>query len=100
MTMNLDKAFERRFLYKIEFDKPDTESKKLMWQKFIPALCESEAFHLAKNYDFSGGQIENIMRKNTVSYILNGESCDLSKLENLCKEEIIEKKEVRIGFLT
>jgi SpoVK/Ycf46/Vps4 family AAA+-type ATPase len=28
MTVNLDKVFERRFLYKIEFDKPDTEAKK------------------------------------------------------------------------
>ena len=27
MTANFDKAFERRFLYKIEFDKPDIESK-------------------------------------------------------------------------
>ncbi|MDR1143330.1 MAG: AAA family ATPase, partial [Spirochaetaceae bacterium] len=31
MTINLDKAFERRFLYKIEFEKPDAEAKTAIW---------------------------------------------------------------------
>jgi hypothetical protein len=99
MTANLDKAFERRFLYKIEFEKPDTESKKLMWQSFMPSLCEDDAATLAKKFDFSGGQIENITRKSAVSYILKGEDPDLNGLEALCKEEILEKEAVRIGFL-
>ena len=98
MTVNLDKAFERRFLYKIEFEKPNTESKIQMWQNFIPALDESSAVMLAGKYDFSGGQIENIARKNTVSYILNGTDSNVSILENLCKEELLEKSSVKIGF--
>jgi len=98
MTVNLDKAFERRFLYKIEFEKPNTESKIKMWQNFIPSLDDDDAGKLAGKYDFSGGQIENIARKNTVSYILKGTDSNLSILENLCKEELLEKSAARIGF--
>ena len=98
MTVNLDKAFERRFLYKIEFEKPDTESKKQMWQSYIPSLSDEEAAQLAGQFDFSGGQIENITRKSTVSFILNGAATDISTLHELCKEELTEKTAARIGF--
>jgi len=100
MTVNLDKAFERRFLYKIEFDKPDLESKKMMWQSFIPSLSDRDAVSIAGKFDFSGGQIENIARRTTVSYILNGTSPDLSMLEGFCREEMQEKIGSRIGFCT
>ena len=36
LTNNLDKAFERRFLYKIEFDRPNTEVKSKIWQSMMP----------------------------------------------------------------
>jgi hypothetical protein len=98
MTANLDKAFERRFLYKIEFEKPDAESKKLLWQSHIPSLPEEDAHRLAKKFDFSGGQIENIARKNAVSFILNGVDPDPSVLETFCQEELLEKNVPRIGF--
>ncbi|MDR2739691.1 MAG: ATP-binding protein [Treponema sp.] len=38
MTGNLDKAFERRFLYKIEFEKPDAAAKRAIWKSIIPSL--------------------------------------------------------------
>ena len=98
MTSNFDKAFERRFLYKITFDKPDLESKKLMWQNFIPDLTDSDARCLASKFDFSGGQIENIARKNAVSFILKGAKADILSLETFCGEELYEKTANRIGF--
>jgi len=98
MVTNFDKAFERRFLYKIEFENPDTQAKKLMWQSHIPSLCGSDAEELDNKYEFSGGQIENIARKNTVSYILKGTDADFSSLETLCNEELKKKAPKRIGF--
>ncbi|GBU28957.1 ATPase AAA [Treponema sp. R8-4-B8] len=98
MTSNFDKAFERRFLYKINFDKPDIESKKLMWQNFIPDLTDSDAQRLATKYDFSGGQIENIARKSAVSFILKGTKADIHSLETFCGEELYENTTKRIGF--
>jgi len=98
MTVNFDKAFERRFLYKINFEKPDLESKRLMWQSFIPALTDSDARNLAAKFDFSGGQIENIARKSAVSFILKGAAPDISSLETFCGEESFEKAASGIGF--
>ena len=66
MTVNLDKAFERRFLYKIEFEKPDIESRKKIWLSYFPAIKDKDVNCLAAQFDFSGGQIENIARKSTV----------------------------------
>ena len=40
LTTNLDKAFERRFLYKIRFDKPSLESRGLIWRSMLPELSE------------------------------------------------------------
>jgi len=98
MTDNFDKAFERRFLYKIEFDKPDFESKKLIWKSNIKDLSDEDATKLAEQYDFSGGQIENIARKTVISSILNGLPPRLPELMSFCNEEKIIKQEKVIGF--
>ena len=71
LTVNLDKAFERRFLYKIRFDKPSLEARVSIWRSMLPELSESEAVQLATDFDFSGGQIENIARKRAVKSIID-----------------------------
>ena len=98
MTVNFDKAFERRFLYKIEFDKPDIESKRKIWKSNIKTLSDEDSLKLAEQFDFSGGQIENISRKSIISFILKGSNPTLFDLERFCKEETIVKSEKRIGF--
>jgi hypothetical protein len=72
MTGNLDQAFERRFLYKIEFEKPDLDTKKAIWQSIMPELDRETVETLSRKFDFSGGQIENVARKEAVSSILSG----------------------------
>lgn len=47
LTTNLDKAFERRFLYKIRFDKPTVEARAKIWQAMLPRLSEKDARTLA-----------------------------------------------------
>lgn len=101
LTCNLDKAFERRFLYKIKFDKPCTEAKASIWQSMIPEISADDAKALASKYDFSGGQIENIARKRTVDCILNNKTAtDLATLTNYCDSELIDdtRRGNRIGF--
>jgi hypothetical protein len=100
MTCNLDKAFERRFLYKIEFEKPDMKAKKAIWQSIIPTLSGEDAAVLSTKFDFSGGQIENIARKQMVSAILTGITPALQDIIKLCENELLEKEHVKpIGFL-
>lgn len=101
LTQNLDPAFERRFLFKIEFDKPGIEAKTAIWRSMMPELTASAAAELAASYNFSGGQIENIARKRTVDHIIQGRRPNLSMIHDYCKSELINnnKKERRpIGF--
>jgi SpoVK/Ycf46/Vps4 family AAA+-type ATPase len=100
LTENMDNAFERRFLYKIEFKKPDLAARQSIWQSMIPALSDDDAKEIASRYDFSGGQIENIARKRTVELILSGEEPSLEKLVTFCKEELLTKETAKkIGFI-
>ena len=100
LAQNMDKAFERRFLYKIEFEKPTIEARMCMWHEMIPVLKEEETRILANKYDFSGGQIENIARHYTIANILHGESDNIiDTLSAYCDSERLNAKETRkIGF--
>lgn len=100
LTSNLDSAFERRFIYKIELSKPSEEVKSLIWQSMMPELCEYDADELAKSYDFSGGQIENVVRKQTINWVLYGKNATLEDLRTICNEENISNNNTRsrIGF--
>ena len=98
LTQNMDSAFERRFLYKINFHKPDRFTRLQIWQSMMPDLPESEASILAERYDFSGGQMENITRKATVEQILTGQTPKFETLISFCKEENIVENRPRIGY--
>ena len=100
LTSNLDKAFERRFLYKVCFDKPSAESRSRIWSSMIPSLTEEEASRLAAGYDFSGGQIENIARKREVKALISTDEPTFQDILEFCAEETLGDApgRVRIGF--
>jgi SpoVK/Ycf46/Vps4 family AAA+-type ATPase len=100
LTQNFDKAFERRFLYKIEFEKPSLEARKSIWRLQIPELQEGETAALAEQFDFTGGQIENIARKYVIDSLLSGARTSLEALILHCREERLENNEkAAIGFM-
>lgn len=98
---NLDSAFERRFLFKIEFSLPSIEAKTKIWTSKLSWLSDDLAIQLAKDYSFSGGEIDNIIRKITIKEILSGCRPDASEIIQYCQNEKImtNKKGYRIGFL-
>ena len=100
LTSNLDSAFERRFIYKVKFAAPSLEAKQAIWQSMIPSLSEDDAATLASAYNFSGGQIENIARKQTVEYILSGEEPSVATIRKFCDAECLSNVSPRraIGF--
>jgi len=101
LTQNLDKAFERRFLYKIKFDVPSVEVKSRIWQSMIPDLDEEHTRKLASMFNFSGGQIENVSRKKMVQSIITGTEPSYEEMVEFCREESIgdrRKSANRIGF--
>lgn len=101
LECNFDSAFERRFLYKIKFEKPDVAVRQKIWQQMIPELTTEDASMLSRHYDLSGGQIENVARKYTIRVILHGE--DENRYASLCDycnaEKLDNRTERRkIGF--
>lgn len=96
LTSNLDNAFERRFLFKVEFRKPDTEVKVKLWSSMLGKdISDDDAHRLAVSYDFSGGQIENIAKKRTIDYVLYGKQATFEVLDSYCKAESLNKNTVR-----
>lgn len=103
---NLDKAFSRRFNYKIEFLKPDEAQRKLLWEKLLPdELPIEENFDLEKlsKYPLTGGQIEMII-KNT-AYKLAVKEEPVFKADDFTEEIEKEKKsqfdnEKTVGFFS
>ena len=101
LTQNLDSAFERRFLYKICFDRPDVSVREKIWHTMIPSLSSQECHDLAVSYELSGGQMENVSRKFTINAILHGDETDrMEVLRSYCGAEKLENKtqSKRIGF--
>lgn len=95
---NLDAAFERRFLFKIQFEYPTLDAKKRIWKSKLGWLEDDVALAVAKDYDLSGGQIDNIVRKITMDEVLTGKLPDMDALVTMCRNEKLGSPEHRIGF--
>jgi hypothetical protein len=100
LTKNMDGAFERRFLYKIEFEKPDIAARTSIWQVMLKDLDAAGAEELASRFELSGGQIENVARRYTVNTVLSGRTPGIEELVSLCQEELAGTGEAerKIGF--
>ena len=99
MPGNFDEAFERRFLFKIKFEKPDFEIKKKIWKSKVAWLKKDAVSQLASNFDLTGAEIENIVRKATMKEVLTGKRPNLKELENYCRKEKLEQnRHGKIGF--
>ncbi|KPK83078.1 MAG: hypothetical protein AMS27_13360 [Bacteroides sp. SM23_62_1] len=99
LTVNLDKAFDRRFLYKIRFEKPGVDVRAQIWKSKIPVLSKRAAKDLAGEFDFTGGQIDNIVRKFMTEDILNSRRPGIERIREFCLDEtLVGGERRRIGF--
>lgn len=100
LTDNIDTAFERRFLFKLELTVPTPSTRYEIYRSLLSNLSDNELWILAEDFDFSGGVIQNIVRKATMHHVLNGSYPDISWYVDTCKQE--QYKTVRsmskIGF--
>ena len=71
-----------------------------IWHNMLPEISENEAYELAKQYSFSGGQIENISRKQIVNAVLSGDDkVKMDAILEACKTELFCNGNTRrIGF--
>jgi len=100
LTSNMDKAFDRRFLYKVEFERPSNEARRRIWKSLLSDLTDEQANVLAEKYDFSGGQILNISRKQIINRIFCGSNdLDFHQIQEDCQAEKLSRNNGRqIGF--
>ena len=95
---SLDPAFERRFLFKVKFERPSLEAKIHIWMDKLNGLSEDAAKVLAESYNLSGGEIDNVVRKVTMNRVLTGAGYSLDYLKELCGQEKFSKQHKVVGF--
>ncbi|MCR4626788.1 MAG: hypothetical protein K5640_04005 [Treponema sp.] len=63
-------------------------------------LPDNQAQQLANEYNFSGGEIDNVVRKATMEEILTGSRVTLNRLEEICNTEKLNNSDncSKIGF--
>lgn len=100
LTQNLDVAFERRFLYKLEFKVPDARTRHRLLVNNFKKLDASDLHSIADENEFTGSTIENIKRKIVLNELIGEtESLNPELLEKLLSEERYGfQKGNRIGF--
>jgi SpoVK/Ycf46/Vps4 family AAA+-type ATPase len=88
---NIDKAFSRRFNYKIEFKRPGKKQRKRLWHFMLPENADyDEKLDVAElsKHDLTGGQIDLIIRNTAYKVAVRDES--VFTLEDFLEE--IEKE--------
>lgn len=100
LVHNLDKAFERRFLFKIKFHHPTSTIRAKIWKSKLPNLSETDCHYLAEHFSFTGGQIDNILRMSEIDEIIHGNPPSLENLLVFCSEESIMEAKAKIGFVS
>jgi len=103
---NIDKAFSRRFNYKIEFKRPDTNQREELWELMLPIdapYAKDFDIKILSEYDLTGGQI-NLIVKNTAYKVAVADE-PLFEVQDFIDEINREKtgdfdSEKSMGFLT
>jgi len=96
----LDKAFSRRFIFQIKFNKPDESARANILHSMLPDLPEDTVTAIAHSYRLTGGQIENIRRTITVDDVLYGIGTPtLQQMRTYCQQEMGgENGTNKVGF--
>ncbi|MEA2050123.1 MAG: ATP-binding protein [Campylobacterota bacterium] len=103
---SIDKAFSRRFNYKIEFLKPDEIQRKILWEKLLPVnLPLEESFDISKlsSHKLTGGQIEMIIKNTAYKLAIEDEPVFTIQafIEEIEKEEKSQfDKDKKVGFMS
>jgi AAA+ superfamily predicted ATPase len=90
LTANMDPAFERRWVMKLQFESPNETAKIAIWKSAIKGLRHSEAHELVKRFNFTPGEIANISRRFVIENMLGLTQTRLQTLIHLCETEHYE----------
>lgn len=98
LVHNMDKAFERRFLFKLEFPAPNANSQSRIWSALMPSLPQEVIKHIVSSFDFSPSEINNVVKRYRIEKMIFPET-EYETLLRLCKNEKFNHHTNRlIGF--
>ena len=102
MLINIDTAFDRRMLYKLQFDKPNKETRlAILKQSFIDDVDEGLLVKTSTDYSLTGGQIDNVKKRCLTEQLLFGTATsEPSKFISYIEQELNfrKNKNDKIGF--
>ena len=95
-----DPAMNRRFLMKIEFPLPDSDTRASIWASKIPFLNKKESKMLAERFPFSGAVIDNVASICILMDTVTGNKPSMDVITEMCEEQLEggSKPTRRIGF--
>jgi len=101
MLMNLDKAFDRRILYKLKFEKPDKSTRLAILKQNFNEVEEDILIKASADYSLTGGQIDNVNKRCLTEQLLfDTETSNPEKFIFYIEQEINFRKNTseKIGF--
>jgi len=98
LTENLDRAFERRFTFRLNFSKPDAKVRKRIWKSKLPGLTDKEAAVLGEKFGITGGDIDVQVRQALLKKVLKKKIKLFDILEESCRKEHGFYSRRKIGF--
>ena len=97
LASHIDEAIARRLLYQVNIPHPDGNTQTQIWKHYFPSLEDSEARQLAKDTNFSGGQILQVKRKANIKEILRG-GVSFAEICRICGTNGKIQKRNPVGF--
>lgn len=101
LIQNIDKAFDRRILYKLHLDEPENETRFKILKSHFPNYTDTLLMEISNKNNLTGGQIQNLKKKFLVEQILfkNVESTEENFKKYIESEMNFRKnKKKSIGF--
>lgn len=99
---NIDKAFLRRMKYVLKYQTPDAGIRKSIWESCLPPELPREELdvkYLARQFDFTGGTIKNVIytacviavhegTKLTMKHVLKAVIAEFDKIERTVTKDM------------
>lgn len=102
LTGNLDRAYERRFSFRLNFPRPDKHIRASIWKEKLPALTQEEARLLGERFEISGGEIDNQVRQVLLRKVLNKKEDLYATIVQYCNAipSFVNKRKIGYGKWT
>jgi hypothetical protein len=101
MVVNIDKAFDRRMLYKLLFESPNKGTRLSILKQQFPTVEEVFLEKVSRDHALTGGQIDNVKKRCLTEQLLFGtETLNPEKFHFYIKQEMNFRKSDKpsIGF--